>query len=355
MQVLITGAGFASIYEDALLGGFEKLMVKTDVFRWWRYFKFSPYKTDFDTIGLKFQSLYFKFQNKFIIGPAIFNINRDLIKYAEELKPDLIFIYRGYCIYPTTIKNLRQNGTIVFGYNNDDPFSSSIPKYIHRYYIKSLSEYDWIFAYRLKNLNDYKMLGYNNTSLLRSYYINEINFPISVLPSKKYCHDVVFIGHFEDDGRDEYIKTLMQDDTINFHLYGTLWDRSKYVEQLRSRFDEIKPLYNDYNLALNSAKIALVFLSKQNNDSYTRRCFEITAASAFMLSEYSEELDSMFEEGIEAEYFRNKEEMMDKIKYYLKHNDKREKIAQTGFKRLMQDDHEVSDRAKEIIKTFERM
>lgn len=352
MKVLIAGAGFAWIYEDALLGGFKNLAVEAEVFRWWGYFKFSPYKTNYDTIGLKLQLFYFKFQNKFIVGPAVLKLNRDLIKHVKLTRPDLIFIYRGAHIFPATIKKLRQNGSIVFGYNNDDPFSGSTPKYVYRHYIKSLPEYDWIFAYRPKNLADYRRLGFNNTSLLRSYYIKENNFPISELPTKKYCHDVVFIGHFEDDGREEYIKYLMGHDKIDFHLYGTLWDRSKYVEEIRTRFGEIKPLYDDYNLALNSAKVALVFLSKLNNDTYTRRCFEITAAKTLMLSQYTDDLDSMFKEGVEAEYFRDKEEMMDKIRYYLKHNDKRERIASAGYKRLLRDGHEVTDRAGEILRVY---
>ena len=230
-----------------------------------------------------------------------------------------------------------------------------MPKYVYRHYIKSLPEYDWIFAYRPKNLTDYRKLGFNNTSLLRSYYIKEKNFPVSELPTEKHCHDVAFIGHFEDDGREEYIKYLMEDKGIDFHLYGTLWDRSRYAMEIRSHFGEITPLYDNYNLALNSARIALSFLSKRNNDTYTRRCFEITAAKTFMLSQYTDDLDSMFKEGVEAEYFHDKEEMMDKIRYYLKHNDKREKIARAGHERLLRDGHEVMDRAREIIKTLKRM
>jgi spore maturation protein CgeB len=169
---------------------------------------------------------------------------------------------------------------------------------------------------------------------------------------KKYCHDIVFIGHFEDDGRKEYIKYLLDDRGLDFHIYGTLWDRSKYTMEIRSHFGEIKPLYNDYNLALNSVKIALVFLSKRNNDTYTRRCFEITAAKTFMLSQYTDDLDSMFKEGVEAEYFRDKEEMIDKIRYYLEYDDKREKIAKAGYKRLFRDGHEVTDRAGEILRIY---
>ena len=71
-----------------------------------------------------------------------------------------------------------------------------------------------------------------------------------------------------------------------------------------------------------------------------------------MLSQYTDDLNSMFKEGVEAEYFRDKEEMMNKIRYYLKHADKREKIAQAGYERLMRDGHEVTDRAGEILRIY---
>lgn len=344
MKVLIAGRWEFPIYEEALYQAFKKLDYSVYKFGWGLFFGRSRANL--------VQSIYFKFQNKFIVGPAVLKLNRELIKHVKETKPDLIFIYRGAHIFPATIKKIRQNGAIVFGYNNDDPFSGSTPKYVYRHYIKSLPEYDWIFAYRPKNLTDYRDHGFENTSLLRSYYIKEKNFSVSELPTKKYCHDIVFIGHFEDDGREEYIKLLINDDIFDFHLYGTLWDRSKYAIEISSRFGEIKPLYDDYNLALNSAGVALVFLSMRNNDTYTRRCFEIPAAKTFMLSQYTDDLDSMFKEGVEAEYFRDKEEMMDKTRYYLKHDDKREKIALAGYERLLRDGHEVTDRAEEILKVY---
>jgi len=49
-----------------------------------------------------------------------------------------------------------------------------------------------------------------------------------------------------------------------------LWENSKYYELFKSKIGEIKPLYGeDYNKTINKAKIALVFLSKINNDTYT--------------------------------------------------------------------------------------
>jgi spore maturation protein CgeB len=60
-----------------------------------------------------------------------------------------------------------------------------------------------------------------------------------------------------------------------------------------------------------------------------------------MLYEYSDDLNNIFKEGIEAEYFINKEEMIDKIKFYLSNDEKRIRIANNGYKKLRKGKHEV--------------
>lgn len=220
------------------------------------------------------------------------------------------------------------------------------------HFLKAAPHYDHIFVYRPKNINDYKKIGYTSISLLRSYYLSEKNFPVKNLSTDKYKCDVIFIGHWENDGRDDYIKAII-DAGVNFKLYGPEWRRSKYYKFFQEKLGyEIKSLTDDYNLALNSAKIALVFLSKLNNDTYTRRCFEITASGVFMLSEYSDDLNSLFIAGREADYFNNKDEMIEKIKYYLQNEEERKKIALAGYQKSLRSGHEVLDRAKEILKVF---
>ena len=264
---------------------------------------------------------------------------------------DIVFVYKGNYIFPSTIKYIKTKSKAkIFSYNNDDPFTKDIPKYYWRHFIKGLQYYDWNFVYREKNIQDYKNLGINNVSILRSYYIKENNFYISGI-QKEY--DVVFIGHWENDSRDEIIKYLIENG-IKIKLFGTLWEKSKYYKYLKEKIGNIKPIYKEeYNLTINKAKIALVFLSKINNDTYTRRCFEIPATKTMMMAEYTDDLaNNLFEEDKEAVYFKNKEELLEKIKYYLANEDKIKEIGENGYKRLMRDGHEVVDRCKEIIKVY---
>ncbi|MFZ5986181.1 MAG: CgeB family protein [Bacillota bacterium] len=354
IKIIVVGDWLAEIYEKALYDGFNELGYETYKFSWIQYFKYYQYPGRFKTDNNIVKSVYYRFQNKYVMGPAINKINKDLVKFCYEIKPDLVFIYKGSHIYPKTVMKLKELGAIVFGYNNDDIFSSYYPKYTWRHYINSIRHYDHIFAYRQKNIEEYLKAGVQNTSILRSYYIKKNNFYIDNLEDNKYSCDVLFIGHYEDDGRDEYIKSVI-DNGIDLKLYGTGWGRSKYYSFFKERFGEILPVYEDYNLALNSAKIALVFLSKINNDTYTRRCFEITAAKTLMLSEYTDDLNNMFREDKEAVYFRCKEELIEKIRFYLENDIKREMIAEAGYRRLLDSKHDSVARVQEIVEVYKRL
>lgn len=351
MKVLIVGNWHSHIHEEPIFKAFKELGHEAFRFSWHQYFKINAKQK----LMCMPQDVFYRFQGKYVVGPTINRINRDFYKKIERINPELIFIYRGTHIWPKTILKIKlfNPNIIIVGYHNDDPFSKLYPAFFNRHYLKSLSIYDWIFAYRQKNILDYKKLGYRNVSLLRSYFIKENNYPVLNIQTKKYMSDVVFAGHYENDERDEYIKKILETG-IDFKLFGPEWKRSRYYGYFINKLKTIKYLTDDYNLALNSTKIALVFLSKLNNDTYTRRCFEIVAAKIFMLSQYSDDLNSIFKEGVEAEYFRDKEEMVDKILYYLKHNNKREKIAKAGYERLQRDGHEVADRVRDILSIYRK-
>jgi len=338
----------AEIYAEVFKDGFKELGHSVESFSWKEYFHHYQYANRYETDGNKLKSFYYRFQNKFITGPAIAKINRDLLARISEFQPEMIFIYRGTHILPATLKKVKHISKCqIYGYNNDDPFSLKYPKYLWRHFLAGAKEYDHLFCYRQHNIEDYSGIDCQSASLLRSYYTDERNYLVNTDNSPYLC-EVIFIGHFEDDGRDQCLLMLLKS-SHNVKVYGTGWDKSSLYNQLVTLNGPIEPLYEDYNLALNSAKIAVVFLSKLNRDTYTRRCFEIPAAGALMISEYTDDLNSMFEQGVDADYFYNADELQEKVDFYLNNPETLNKMRKSGYERLHRDGHSAIHRVQEIL------
>jgi spore maturation protein CgeB len=273
---------------------------------------------------------------------------------AREFVPDVVFVFRGAFLWPRTVERLRTLGSVVIAWNNDDPFGPRHYLGAWRHFLRSVPHYDFVFAYRQTNLEELRRAGAKGTDLLRSSYVREINRPIENVKDSPYSSDISFIGHWEPDCREEAIAALMAASDIDFRLFGPLWERSKLAPAIMARWGQLpSPRGSEYNLALCSAKIALIFLSRLNRDTYTRRCFEIPAAGVFMLSEFTPEIAHLFEEDKEIVFFRSTVELLEKTRYYLTHEEERRRIAKAGRERLLRDGHEVGDRAIQILHLVE--
>ena len=79
--------------------------------------------------------------------------------------------------------------------------------------MKSLTHYDIMFAYRHKNLKEFREVGARNVYLLRPWFIPERNYPAPKALSRTSAKcDVTFIGHYEDDGRLEVLEEVVNVD-----------------------------------------------------------------------------------------------------------------------------------------------
>lgn len=336
LKVLIVEDGQYYIYGKALKDAFIKAGYK--------YTKLFSLNID----NSKSDQLYKRVQNKLAFGPMIFEINRQLIRACELDKPDLIFLYRCRIVFPSAVKIIKAKGTVVFSYNNDNPFSAFYPKYFWRHYQNSIKFDDMTFVYRKSNIDACLQRGAKQVEMLRSYYIGNKNYPLDIVDKYHAKYEVVFLGHYENDGRIDCLSALTSAG-ISVGIPRTSWSGFDEQNEYLVRLDNTAL---DYNLILNESKIALVFLSSWNKDTYTRRCFEIPATKTFMLSQYTEDLASMFEPDKEAVYFKTPDELVKKTKYYLAHEEERESIAKAGYERLMHDGHEVGDRVQQIIDKY---
>ena len=146
-----------------------------------------------------------KLFSHYSIGPMVRKFNRDIMKAVSKNEPDLVFFFRCYNVNKSTYLQIHRRGSKFFTYNNDDPFSRVLNKWYNYRFFDSLLLADWNFVYRKKNVADYANLGIRNVSVMLPNYIRSQNFYIDMPKTI----DVGFVGHFEDDGRDEVIEALL--------------------------------------------------------------------------------------------------------------------------------------------------
>ncbi len=80
-----------------------------------------------------------------------------------------------------------------------------------------------------------------------------------------------------------------------------------------------------------------------------QRVLDVMAAGGFMLSNYQEELEEMFVPGEEIVLYHNEQELLEKIAYYLAHDEEREQIAHKGQEKVLREyNYQV-----EITKAFQ--
>ncbi len=91
--------------------------------------------------------------------------------------------------------------------------------------------------------------------------------------------------------------------------------------------------------------------SMQMKGATNQRILDVPAAGAFVLTEWREQLPHLFEVGKEIICYNELDEIPDLIRFYLKHDNEREKIVQAGRKRVLSC-HTWEHRVQEIIKVM---
>lgn len=347
-NILIVGSWKSDLHERALCRAFSDLGHKCSGYAWDEYL-------DTGRTQSALKSHLVKMQRRLVAGPLINRINNNLLRVACKLRPDIIFIYRGVYIYAETLVRLKSllPESYLIGFNNDDPFSPSYPFWMWRHFIAGVKVYDLVLAYRPRNVKDLELAGARNVKLFPPWYRPEVNRPVvlSPLDERKYCCDLMFAGHFENDGRLLYLEEIVKrgwDLKLFGHGYG--WDGPVKRSPVLRHLFPVKNVWGDeYNKAICGAKLGLCFFSRLNRDTYTRRCFEIPAAGTALLSEFSTDMEQLFEPDKEAVYFSNSSDLMAKLNLYLNDNEKLHSVAVAGRKRVVLGRHDVRSRAEDIL------
>lgn len=302
-----------------------------------------------DIDPLIYKSRFSRFHHHFNAGPGIYKINRLIIDKIVEIKPDLLLVDNKPFITSRTLKIIRklQPSIKIVNLITDDPTGRY--KYAWRLCLSTAKLYDFHFVQRKVNVQELLNAGARKVELCYRSFDPTFHRPIQLQQEdqKKYESNVGFIGTYEDV-REEYVAYLIEN-KIPVSVTGDGWSKGK-------NWKLIEPYYNGpsiygeaYIKTINGMKIALHFLRHANRDEQDSRTFEIPACGVFMLGESSDLHRMLFNENEEAVFFTTKKELLNKVQYYLLHDEERKRIARNGRERCIKSGYDHTSRLNQVI------
>ncbi|SKA69907.1 CgeB family protein [Desulfobaculum bizertense] len=101
------------------------------------------------------------------------------------------------------------------------------------------------------------------------------------------------------------------------------------------------------------AEINFNCTSRQMKGAVNQRIFDVPASGSFVLSDHQEQMDELFEPGVECISYESPDEIPELVHYYLSHSAEREAVIRAARKRIMAE-HTYESRMKTIIETVRR-
>ena len=251
-----------------------------------------------------------------VVQKGFKKMNKDLIELIEKEQPFyLLWIAFGeyYEIQETTFDIIRKKGSKIIGWFFDDDIRFD-------YYSKQWVPYlDFVITSDINNgVEKYQKLG-----ITSFFAVPDVWEAVERDWSKKEeKYAVSFVGTIYLD-REKYL-TKLEKAGINVQIFGI-------GTQRHLSFQEIKEIFW-------KSKINLNFSKTPDGKKLTikGRLFNIPLSGGFLLTEYLPGLEKFFEINKEVVCFRTEEELLEKIQYYLVHDEERKRIAYAGWKRATQ-------------------
>jgi len=335
-KVIITRGAFGEIYEPAWNRTLNDLGIKSKIF---------------DTHSLTLPGILGRIERRILWGPGISRIKRNFVALIKSERPDVTLLYQGHYFDRETLEEIR-HFTFIAGYHNDDPFGARKTMLRYRLFLPALASYHGFHVYRSCNVEEALACGVPKVKVLMPYYLPWLDYPrkLNGENRNRWGTDVMFAGHVENDFRVECLTKAIREG-IKVRIYGEkrFWKPALPSDIYEKINPIVKVVGEDYRKALGGAKIAACFFSKWNRDQYTRRSFEIPACRVFLLSEKTPMMQELYKEGKEAEFFSTPEEFLDKVKFYLYHEDVRKRITEAGYQRVSTSGRDIYSRMRQWL------
>lgn len=194
------------------------------------------------------------------------------------------------------------------------------------YRLERALESDIVFVAQKEAIERFKAAGVPNPIWLPHAFEPQA-YPNFNLAAKTY--DVCFVGHCTSENRIQALDRLFKE-FPNF-FYG-----QRLFEQAAEKFCQSKVCFN----------IAM-------DGDINMRCFEVMGCGGFLLTDKIPTIQELFVNGMHCVMYDNLDDAMEKARYYIEHDEEREKIAKAGRQHMLAA-HTIDHRVDVILNEIKK-
>lgn len=274
-----------------------------------------------------------------LYSPAVLKDNVYLFLFDKELVYDISSFKKKNVYYmplPVNVKRIDRclENTGFARYLYDISFVGSLyennmyrnlnylPDYLKGYIDGIISGQRQIYGY-----NFVEELIYSSVEEELSKYI-KLNMPSSYLISDKKIFANMISAEITHRDRLEYLTQLAKQHKLDLFTNSNADLCDNIVNHGVVTYEEQMPQ------VFNKTKINLNFTLRSIKSGIPLRALDIMGAGGFLLSNYQNELAQNFENGVEMVCFDGKDDLIEKVRYYLENDNERENIALKGYEKV---------------------
>lgn len=266
-------------------------------------------------------------------------MNEDFFRVLEKEKPSLIFFFGGLNEFELNtfikIKEDFSNIKTFIPLSDEDVRFESYSRFILLFI-----DYGLVFEKWFEN-------NFKKDNTPGIYHLEGINTSFFKPIKLKKIYDVCFIGKpLSEKSQRFYFINYLKNKGINISLFGLGWEKYPSLKKIYGG-----PLESEEMIKIiNQSKISLCFSRGSDGNLHENyRFFEAGSCNVFVLTEFFKGYFQKFKEGIDIITFKDKEELLNKINYFIKNEKKRGKIAKNVYKKIIKN-YSLEKNLRNIIK-----
>jgi len=215
---------------------------------------------------------------------------------------------------------------------------------------KYFAPYD-LMVTSLPHFTDYFRKCGKNSELLKLGFESTI---LKKLQKNKCQYKVTHIGGYGPIHNDRNIVLEKVADKIKMDTWGYATENLDKESSILKNYHGGVWGLDMFNVLYNSKMTITGHIKKvARNYANNMTLYEATGCGCLLVTDMKDNLGEIFEIGKEVVAYKDADDLVEKIKYYLEHEDERAKIAKAGQERTLKD-HSYKKRSEELISILEK-